>query len=224
MGNQPDILSWRPYAEVATTDEPGMVEYVFESDSEEEEWDSTELLYSAFYIDECILVKTEEKTEPVSCLLPRCVPGDLLEFRAPGSIPHWVVYVGDGYAVSLHAEAVRNETLHQSSEGKPGRVVSSRYQYEPLPKTRILQNAMASVGITGHDLCWLNSECFAAWCRYGKKQFKVNSEHHGSAHPYLLELHLGERVRSLEFSTLEELILEKRRRERLHHKDCVRDF
>ncbi|CAM9629363.1 unnamed protein product [Lampetra fluviatilis] len=210
-----------------------------EEEEEEErggQLSTNEVELSAFHIDECILNKTlagprnsRGTVEPLGALselLPRCLPGDLLEFSAPGEVSLWVVFVGDGYCVSLRDEAVRNETVEAAGGGRSVRLVSSCYQFEALAADAIVRCAVEQVGAAGQLLCWANSECFAAWCRYGRRQFKSGSERRSDGRgPYALRLHLrGAESHALQFHSLEDLVLEKRRLERLGRQRCLHEM
>ncbi|XP_078255402.1 LOW QUALITY PROTEIN: protein LRATD1 [Rhinoraja longicauda] len=180
-----------------------------------------ELEYSAFCCHECILSKLgcgqDLSAYPLSTLLPRCRAGDLLEL-----VPaHWVVYVGASRVIHLQGREIREEHLAQVSAGRAGRIVNTWYRYRALPADLVVHNARGHVGLQGHQVCWTNSESFAAWCRFGKREFKAGGEAGGQGDEgplqegrYLLKLHLPDsRVHTLNFPSLEDLIREKRRQD-----------
>uniref|UniRef100_A0A8D2P1Y4 LRAT domain containing 2 n=1 Tax=Zosterops lateralis melanops TaxID=1220523 RepID=A0A8D2P1Y4_ZOSLA len=109
-------------------------------------------------------------------LLNRCKPGDLVEFVCQAQYPHWVVYVGDFQVVHLHRLEVVNSFLTDASQGRRGRIANQLYRYKPLSPAAVVRNALEQVGCKDRDLSWRNSECFAAWCRYGKREFKIGGE------------------------------------------------
>ncbi|XP_032877464.1 protein LRATD1 [Amblyraja radiata] len=185
-----------------------------------------ELEYSAFCCQECIFSKLGGSQDlsayPVSALLPRCRAGDLLELvRGGGQPAHWVVYVGASRVIHLQGREIREEHLAQVSAGRAGRIVNTWYRYRALPPDLVVHNARGHVGLKGHEICWTNSESFAAWCRFGKREFKAGGEAGGQGGDgrlqegrYLLKLHLPDsRVHTLNFPSLEDLIREKRRQD-----------
>ncbi|XP_069742442.1 protein LRATD1 [Narcine bancroftii] len=184
-----------------------------------------ELECSAFCCHECIFSKLGGSQDlsayPVSTLLPRCRAGDLLELtRGVGQAAHWVVYVGASRVIHLQGQEIREEHLAQVSGGRPARIVNSWYRYRALAPELVVQNARGHVGLQGQEICWTNSESFAAWCRFGKREFKAGGEACGAGDSqvqegrYLLKLHLADsRVHTLNFPSLEDLIREKRRQD-----------
>lgn len=97
-----------------------------------------------------------------------------------------------------------------------GRVVNSWYRYRPLVAELVVQNACGHLGLKREEICWTNSESFAAWCRFGKREFKAGGEVQAGTQPpqqqYYLKVHLGEnKVHTARFHSLEDLIREKRR-------------
>ncbi|XP_029447879.1 protein LRATD2-like [Rhinatrema bivittatum] len=172
---------------------------------------------SVYYRDECIYQKSPGPggalaTYSPENLLNRCKAGDLVEFVAQGQYPHWAVYVGDFQVVHLHRLEVRNSFLTDASQGRRGRIVNEHYRYKPLGPEMVVQNAMEQVGAKEQELSWRNSECFAAWCRYGKREFKIGGEIRIGKQPYRLKIQLSEKkAHTLEFQSLEDLIMEKRR-------------
>lgn len=180
-----------------------------------------ELECSVHYRDECVYQRSAaqadaDATHSAETLLNRCRPGDLLEFVASGQYPHWAVYVGDFQVVHLHRAEVKNSFLADASQGKQGRVVNGLYRYRALPPEVILRNARDHVGSRDRELCWRNAECFAAWCRYGKREFKIGGEIRIGKQPYKLTLLFSHKKRHvLEFQSLEDVIMEKRRNDQI---------
>ncbi|XDV34726.1 hypothetical protein PO909_004855 [Leuciscus waleckii] len=233
MGNQVDKLSHLSYAEVPTTDPNGLdteedgprigVSYIFATDDDElddnlhqhvdgpeqkeEEKQYNELGCAVYHRDECIYEKSgntrELETFSPENLLNKCKPGDVLEFVSTGQYPHWVVYV-------------KNSFLTDASQGRRGRIVNELYKFKPLSSDMVVQNAMEQVGAKDRELSWRNSECFAAWCKFGKREFKMGLEIRIGKQPYRLKLLLPDkRFHVLEFQSLEDLIMEKRRNDQI---------
>ncbi|XP_019376209.1 PREDICTED: protein FAM84A, partial [Gavialis gangeticus] len=181
----------------------------------------TEAQVSAFRGQECIFAKAGELSLcPAAALPALCQPGDLLELLALGPAehpPHWAVYVGGGHIVHLHQGQIRQDSLYEAGAGSVGRVVNSWYRFRPLVAELVVQNACGHLGLESHEICWTNSESFAAWCRFGKREFKAGGELQAAAGPqqpppYYLQVHLGEsEVHTVRFHSLEDLIREKRR-------------
>ncbi|XP_069462046.1 protein LRATD1 [Ambystoma mexicanum] len=180
-----------------------------------------ELEFSAFSCQECIFSKLSDTQDlhvfSIPGLLSLCKPGDLLEllFLCPGGHPppppHWAVYVGSGQIIHLHGGQIRQDSLHEVGSSM-GRVVNSWYRYRPLAAELVLQNACGHLGLKSEEICWTNSESFAAWCRFGKREFKAGGEVPAGDQQYYLKMHLSENnVHTLRFHSLEELIREKRR-------------
>ncbi|KAM6457796.1 protein LRATD2 isoform 2-T11 [Liasis olivaceus] len=188
---------------------------------------------SIYYRDECIYQKSFSGDPTLSGevdggggghlttytpenLLNRCKPGDLIEFVCQAQYPHWVVYVGDFQVVHLHRLEVVNGFLTDASQGRRGRIANQLYRYKPLNPATVVRNALDQVGRKDRDLNWRNSECFAAWCRYGKREFKIGGELRIGKQPYRLQIQLGDkRSHTLEFQSLEDLIMEKRRNDQI---------
>ncbi|KAJ3597788.1 hypothetical protein NHX12_001305 [Muraenolepis orangiensis] len=173
---------------------------------------------SVHYRDECIyqrnVAEAKDTPRPAGGLLNTCRPGDLLEFVARGQYPHWAVYVGEFQVVHLHRAEIKSSFLTDASQGRPGRVVNGLYRYRALPPEVILRNARDHVG--DGELCWRNAECFAAWCRYGKREFKIGGEIRIGKQPYRLTLLFSQKNRHvLEFQSLEDVIMEKRRNDQI---------
>ncbi|XP_032078597.1 protein LRATD2 [Thamnophis elegans] len=149
-------------------------------------------------------------------LLNKCKAGDLIEFVCQAQYPHWAVYVGDFQVVHLHRLEVVNSFLTDASQGRRGRIANHLYRYKPLNPATVVRNALDQVGRKDQDLSWRNSECFAAWCRYGKREFKIGGELRIGKQPYRLQIQLGDkRSHTLEFQSLEDLIMEKRRNDQI---------
>ncbi|XP_043820351.1 protein LRATD2 [Dromiciops gliroides] len=177
---------------------------------------------SVYYRDECIYQKSFSSgpaalsTYTPENLLNKCKPGDLVEFVSQAQYPHWAVYVGDFQVVHLHRLEVSNSFLTDASQGRRGRVVNELYRYKPLSPSTVVRNALAQVGAKERDLSWRNSESFAAWCRYGKREFKIGGELRIGKQPYRLQIQLSaQRSHTLEFQSLEDLIMEKRRNDQI---------
>ncbi|XP_053569181.1 protein LRATD2 [Bombina bombina] len=176
---------------------------------------------SVYYRDECIYEKCFGAGDQLSTyspenLLNKCKPGDLVEFVAKNQYPHWVVYVGDFQVVHLYRLEIANSFMTDASQGRRGRIVNDQYKYKALSPEMVVQNAMEQVGAKDQELCWRNSECFAAWCRYGKREFKIGGEIRIGKQPYRLKIQLSEKKsHTLEFQSLEDLIMERRRNDQI---------
>ncbi|XP_072297718.1 protein LRATD1 [Eucyclogobius newberryi] len=176
----------------------------------------SEVEYSAFCCQECIFSKLHEHEDlnvyTVKSLLTMCKPGDLLELVGTAQAPHWVIFEQDDRVIHLHKGEIRKDSLLEVSNGRHGRIVNNRYRYRPLPADLVMQNAAGHVGLSSEDICWTNSESFAAWCRFGKREFKAGGEVHSAEHQYFLKVHLsGSGVHTLVFRSLEDMIRERRR-------------
>ncbi|KAM6958650.1 protein LRATD2a [Aplochiton taeniatus] len=246
MGNQVDKLSHLSYAEVPTADPNGYdtedgprigVSYIFSNDDdelednvdatdkeqnqEEKHYDKrNEVECSVYNRDECIYEKTAKTTDLEAYspenLLNKCTAGDLVEFVATGQYPHWAVYVGDFQVVHLHRAEVKNSFLTDASQGRRCRIVNELYKFNPFGDDMVVQNAMEQVGLKDRELSWRNSECFAAWCRFGKREFKMGGEIRIGKQPYRLKIYMSEKQSHiLEFQSLEDMIMEKRRNDHL---------
>ncbi|KAM5163101.1 protein LRATD1 [Mantella aurantiaca] len=182
-----------------------------------------EIEFSAFSCQECIFSKLRGSQDlsvyPMQGLLTFCQPGDLLELlficpaadNPPPPSPHWAVYVGQGQIIHLHHGEIRKDNVFEVGGGCMGRVVSSWYRYRPLTAELVLQNACGHLGLRSDEICWTNSESFAAWCRFGNREFKAGGEVHSGNLQYFLKLHLEENnIHTMRFHSLEELIREKR--------------
>uniref|UniRef100_A0A4X2MBT5 LRAT domain containing 1 n=1 Tax=Vombatus ursinus TaxID=29139 RepID=A0A4X2MBT5_VOMUR len=177
---------------------------------------------SAFRGPECIFSKGgggagELGVYAVTALPALCQPGDLPPGSAPPPPPpHWAVYVGGGQVIHLHRGEIRQDSLYEAGAANVGRVVSNWYRYRPLLAELVVQNACGHLGLKSPDVCWTNSESFAAWCRFGKREFKAGGELPAGSQPpqlqYYLKVHLGDgKVHTARFHSLEDLIREKRR-------------
>ncbi|XP_028837581.1 protein FAM84B [Denticeps clupeoides] len=188
-----------------------------------------ELECSLYYRDECIYERSarsiEAGTHAPENLLNRCEPGDLLEFVAAGKCPHWAVYVGDFQVVHLHGAEIKSSFLADAARGRTGRVVNDLYKFRALGPDAVVRNAVEQVGAKDRDLSWRNSECFAAWCRYGRREFKVGGEIRIGKQPYRMKLQLAEkRSHVLEFQSLEDLVVEKRRNDQIGRDAVIREL
>ncbi|EDK98462.1 expressed sequence AW125753, isoform CRA_b, partial [Mus musculus] len=189
-----------------------------------------ETQFSAFRGQECIFSKVtggpqgaDLSVYAVTALPAICEPGDLLELlwlqpatEQPAPAPHWAVYVGGGQIIHLHQGEIRQDSLYQAGAANVGRVVNSWYRYRPLVAELVVQNACGHLGLKSEEICWTNSESFAAWCRFGKREFKAGGEVPAGTQPpqqqYYLKVHLEEnKVHTARFHSLEDLIREKRR-------------
>lgn len=246
MGNQVEKLTHLNYAEVPTSDPNGFdheddgprigVSYIFSNDDGDDEQDDNsdhfqamsnpeakpfdprdELECAIHYREECVYERASgAATHSAESLLNKCRPGDLLEFVATGQYPHWAVYVGDFQVVHLQRAEIKNNFLSDVSQGKTGRIVNSLYRYRALPTEVIVRNALDHVGSRDRELYWRNSECFAAWCRFGKREFKIGGEIRIGKQPYRLKLLFSEKnSHVLEFQSLEDVIMEKRRNDQI---------
>ncbi|RVE62432.1 hypothetical protein OJAV_G00157130 [Oryzias javanicus] len=176
-----------------------------------------ELDCAIYYREECVYERAGgAAAHAPESLLNRCRPGDLLEFLATGQYPHWAVYVGDFQVVHLHRAEIKNNFLTDVSQGKKGRIVNALYRFRALPPEVIVRNALDHVGTRDRELSWRNSECFAAWCRFGKREFKIGGEIRIGKQPYKLKLQFSEKKSHvLEFQSLEDVIMEKRRNDQI---------
>lgn len=240
-------LTHLSYDEVPTVDPNGYegddgprigVSYIFSNDEEEEhtaekddeeEYDSLhEMECAVFYRDECVYERTGTDTASLqSCenLLNRCKPGDLLEFVMAGQYPHWVVYIGDFQVIHLHRGEIKMEHLSGAGQGKRGRIVNDLYKFRAFNSDVVVKNALDHVGVKDSSVCWRNSECFAAWCRFGKREFKTGGELRIGKQPYRMKLQLSEkRSHDLEFQSLEDLIVEKRRNDQIGRDTVIQEL
>ncbi|KAM9824506.1 protein LRATD2a [Neosynchiropus ocellatus] len=245
MGNQ---VSHQSYAEVPTVDPNGAdpdhgsrigVSYIFSNDDDEDELDEEapnpeEKLYSrgeevecaVYHRDECVYEKRSgpEVYSPEN-LLNKCEAGDLVEFVATGQYPHWAVYVGDFQVVHLHRAEVKSSFLTDASQGRRCRIVNDLYRFRALSPDAVVQNAVEQVGLKDRELSWRNSECFAAWCRFARREFKMGVEIRIGKQPYQLKVYLSDkRSHVLEFQSLEDVVMEKRRNDHLGRTAVCREL
>ncbi|XP_048849674.1 protein LRATD2a [Brienomyrus brachyistius] len=190
---------------------------------------SDELEYAIYNRNECIYEKNLKSADMVTSspenLSNKCRPGDLVEFVATSQFPHWVVYVGDLKVVHLYRGEIKNSYLTDASHGKRGRIVNELYKYKAFHPEVVVRNAMEHVGARDRELSWRNSECFAAWCRFGKREFKTGGEIRIGKQPYRLKVKLSEKKSQvLEFQSLEDLIVEKRRIEQIGRAAVIREY
>ncbi|ETE68605.1 Protein FAM84A, partial [Ophiophagus hannah] len=190
----------------------------------------SETQFSAFRGQECIFSKVSGDSQtgdlsvcPASSLPALCKPGDLLELLYlgpsdhPPPPPQWAVYVGNAQIIHLHQGQIRQDNLYEAAAGNVGRVVSSWYRFRPLVAELVVQNACSHLGLKSHEICWTNSESFAAWCRFGKREFKAGGELQPASgsqpqQQYYLKIHLADnKGHTVRFQNLEDLIREKRR-------------
>ncbi|XP_029509882.2 protein LRATD1-like [Oncorhynchus nerka] len=178
----------------------------------------SELEYSAFCSQECIFSKLRENQDlnvySAKTLLSMCKPGDLVELVSTSQAPHWAVYELNDQVIHLHEGEIRKDSLTEIGRGRRGRIVNSRYRFRPLPANLVVQNATGHLGLNSGEICWTNSESFAAWCRFGKREFKKGGEAHSAAQQYFLKVHFDAGTRSghtLVFRSLEDMIWERRR-------------
>lgn len=188
---------------------------------EEKQYDQRDEVECAVYNrDECIYEKSSKSASlevySPENLLNKCKAGDLVEFVATGQYPHWAVYVGDFQVVHLHRAEVKNSFLTDASQGRRCRIVNDLYKFKALGPDMVVQNAMEQVGLKDRELSWRNSECFAAWCRFGKREFKMGGEIRIGKQPYRLKIFMSDKhSHVLEFQSLEDMVMEKRRNDHL---------
>ncbi|XP_041729781.1 protein LRATD2-like [Coregonus clupeaformis] len=227
------------------------VSYIFSTDDEEQEGENSnvdgadkehhtgteqkhydkrnEVECAVYHREECIYeksVKTADmETYSPENLLNKCKAGDLVEFVTTGQYPHWAVYVGDFQVVHLHKAEVKNSFLTDASQGRRCRIVNELYKFKALSADMVVQNAMEQVGAKDRELSWRNSECFAAWCRFGKREFKMGGEIRIGKQPYRLKILMSDKQsQMLEFQCLEDLIMEKRRHDQVGRTSVVQEL
>ncbi|XP_075995707.1 protein LRATD2a [Genypterus blacodes] len=199
----------------------GAVDGTDKDQNQEESYDRRdEVECAVYYRDECIYQKSSKCAElevySPENLLNNCKAGDLVEFVANGKYPHWAVYVGDFQVVHLHRSEVKNSFLTDASQGRRCRIVNDLYKFKALGPDMVVQNAMEQVGLKDRELSWRNSESFAAWCRFGKREFKMGGEIRIGKQPYRLKVLVSDKhLHVLEFQSLEDMIMEKRRNDHL---------
>ncbi|XP_038839391.1 protein LRATD2-like [Salvelinus namaycush] len=227
------------------------VSYIFSTDDEEQEGEnsnvdgadkehhtgtehkhydkSNEVECAVYHRGECIYEKSVKtagmETYSPEILLNKCKAGDLVEFVTTGQYPHWAVYVGDFQVVHLHRAEIKNSFLTEASQGRRCRVVNELYKFKALSAEMVVQNAMEQVGGKDGELSWRNSECFAAWCRFGKREFKMGGEIRIGKQPYRLKILMSDKQsHMLEFQCLEDLIMEKRRSDQVGRTSVVQEL
>ncbi|RXM37010.1 Protein FAM84A [Acipenser ruthenus] len=190
-----------------------------------------EIEYSAFCCQECIFSKLRENEDltiySIKTLLTVCKPGDLVElvYVANDQQPHWAIYEGKGHIIHLYKGEIRKDSLYEISNGRLGRIVNNWYRYRPLPADLVMQNACGHLGLRTDEICWTNSESFAAWCRFGKREFKAGGEIQTAEQRYFLKIHVSENnVHSLMFHSLEDLIREKRKMDASGKLRVIKEF
>ncbi|MEQ2164300.1 Protein lratd2 [Goodea atripinnis] len=200
------------------------------ANEEEKNYDQRDEVECAVYHrEECIYEKSAkcanlEVYSPEN-LLNKCKAGDLVEFVATNQYPHWAVYVGDFQVVHLHRAEVKNSFLTDASQGRRCRIVNDWYKLKPLCTEVVVQNAMEQVGLKDRELSWRNSESFAAWCRFGKREFKMGGEIRIGKQPYRLKVFVSDKhSHVLEFQSLEDVIMEKRRNDHLGRTAVLREL
>lgn len=247
MGNQVDKLTRLSYDEVPTVDPNGYedddgprigVSYIFSNDDDDEdehrvergdEYDILrEVECAVYYREECVYERKGADTGSLqSCdnLLNTCKPGDLVEFVAAGQYPHWVVYTGDFQVVHLHRSEIKLEHLSDAAQGRWGRIANDLYKFRALNTDVVVKNALDHMGVKDSSVCWRNSECFAAWCRFGKREFKAGGELRIGKQPYRMKLQLSEKKsHELEFQSLDDLIMEKRRNDQIGRDAVIQEL
>lgn len=242
MGNHVDKLAHLSYAEVPTAEPSGTdaeddsarigVSYIFSTDDDDALGDERtddrtddrtpppphELECVVYHIAECVYERCARDlhTHSAETLMRKCVPGDVLEFVAAGQSPHWAVYIGDFQVVHLHRAEVKCCFVMDAGRGRLCRIANHLYRYEPLSPAAVVRNATEHVGLKECELSWRNSECFAAWCKFGRREFKMGGELRIGKQPYTLKLLLsGKQAHELDFQSLEDAIMERRRRDRV---------
>uniref|UniRef100_A0A3Q3K025 LRAT domain-containing protein n=1 Tax=Monopterus albus TaxID=43700 RepID=A0A3Q3K025_MONAL len=127
--------------------------------------------------------------------------------------------------VHLHRAEVKNSFLTVASQGRRCRIVNDLYKFKALSADMVVQNAMEQVGLKDRELSWRNSECFAAWCRFGKREFKMGGELRIGKQPYRLKIFMSDKhSHVLEFQSLEDMITEKRRNDHLGRTAVLREL
>lgn len=248
MGNQVEKLSHLTYDELPTADPTGYeahddssdcprigVSYIFSNDDEEGEEEGgetpdaqdcdvgAEIGCCVYFREDWIYDRPSSVAGLQSAvdLVDRVGPGDLLEFVAVSQLPHWVVCTDHGQIVHLHRDAVTADDLLEAARGRRGRVVNELYRFPALSPDAVVRNALSQVGRKEAVGCWRNSESFAAWCRFGRREFKIGGELRVGKQPYRMTLRLSDSdSHDLHFQSLEDVIAEKRRND-LIGKDAV---
>lgn len=184
---------------------------------------------AAYHRDECVFERGARSCGAAvyspENLLNRCRAGDLVEFVGGGQPPHWAVYVGGFQVVHLHRAEVKSSFLTDAGGGRRCRVVNELYKFAPLGADAVVRNALEQVGLRERALRWRNSECFAAWCRFARREFKAGGEIRVGKQPYRLEVFLSDkRCHVLEFQSLEDMVAAKRRNDQLGRRAVLREL
>ncbi|EGV99431.1 Protein FAM84A, partial [Cricetulus griseus] len=121
------------------------------------------------------------------------------------------------HIIHLHQGEILQDSLWQAGVGHVGRGANSWYHYCPLVAELVVQNACSHLGLKSEKICWNNSESFATWFRFGKREFKA-----GGRFPQACKLRSSSitsrciwsleenKVHRAPFYSLEDLICEKR--------------
>ncbi|TSK28197.1 Protein FAM84B [Bagarius yarrelli] len=250
MGNHIEKLAHLSYAEVPTAEPSGTdaedngsrigVSYIFSTDDDDDDAladgrtdertpppPSHELECAVYHTAVCVYERCARDlcAHSAESLINKCVPGDVLEFVAAGQSPHWAVYIGDFQLVHLHRAEVKCGLVMDASRGRLCRIVNQLYKFEPLSAAAVVRNATEHVGLKERELSWRNSECFAAWCKFGRREFKMGGELRIGKQPYKLKLRLdGKHAHELEFQSLEDAIMERRRRDRVDKPEVLNEL
>nr|XP_010945683.1 unnamed protein product [Camelus bactrianus] len=201
MGNQLDRITHLNYSELPTGDPSGI------------EKDELRVGVAYFFSDE--EEDLDERGQPDKFGVkapPGCTPCPESPSRHHHHLLHQLVLNETQFSAFRGQECIFSKV----SRGPPGAVVNSWYRYRPLVAELVVQNACGHLGLKSEEICWTNSESFAAWCRFGKREFKAGGEVPAGTQPpqqqYYLKVHLGEnKVHTARFHSLEDLIREKRR-------------
>ncbi|XP_069032836.1 protein LRATD2a [Embiotoca jacksoni] len=203
---------------------------VIDPNQEEKQYDQRDEVQCAVYNrDECIYEKSVKSANlevySPENLLNKCKAGDLVEFVATGLYPHWAVYVGNFQVVHMHRSEVKNSFLTDASQGRRCRIVNELYKFKALETDMVVQNAMEQVGLKARELCWRNSECFAVWCRFGKRELKKGGEIRIGKQPYRLKIFMSDKhCHVLESQSLEDIIMERRRSDHLGRRAVLQEL
>ncbi|XP_062841445.1 protein LRATD2a [Trichomycterus rosablanca] len=243
MGNHVEKLAHLSYAEVPTTEPsyPGSeddgarigVSYIFSNDEDDEVAEDHkddpppyfDLECAVYHRSVCVYERCNLHSHSIQTLMNKYEPGDLVEFVSANQSPHWAVYIGQNQVVHLHRMEIKCSLVTDAGRGRRCRIVNQLYKYEPLSADSVVRNAKEQVGIKASVLSWRNSECFAAWCKFGRREFKTGGELRIGKQPYKLNLMVaGKQVHTLEFQSLEDVIMERRRRDRLGKAAVLREL
>lgn len=243
MGNQVEKLAHLSYAEVPTT-EPGYpgpeedgarigVSYIFCNDHDDDDDvtaddhrdEETELECAIYHKSDCVYERRATRSGSVETLLNQCKPGDLLEFVCANQSARWAVYIGQNQVVYQDRVDIKCALVSDAARGRKCRNVSELYKYAPLCADAVVRSATERVGLRAPDVSWRNSECFAAWCKFGRREFKTGGELRIGKQPYKLHLIVaGKRVRTAQFQTLEDVMMERRRTDLLGRTALLREL